>query len=259
MELFYRETGEVGGQPLVILHGLFGMSDNWVSIAKELADEGLHVYIPDQRNHGRSGHSDIHNYPAMVDDLLEFMDARELEMAYLMGHSMGGKTAMQFAFDYPERVQKLVVADMSPTLSQRGDIHTGIIDSLLQIDLGKHKSRQEVARAMQSKIANERLRHFLQKNLYWKDRGSMGWRVNLDAIGQNLQEIFEPIDAPVPFEKPSLFIRGGKSNYVPDEDIPRIHKLFPQARIKTLDGASHWLHAEEPASFTKEVSFFLMG
>ena len=259
MELFYREVGEAGSQPLVILHGLFGMSDNWMSIAKELADEGLHVYVPDQRNHGRSGHSAIHNYPAMVDDLLEFMDARELEMAYLLGHSMGGKTAMQFAFDYPERVQKLVVADMSPARSDRGDIHSGIIDSLLGIKLEDYASRQEVSGAMKGHISNERLRHFLQKNLFWKDRGSLGWRVNLDAVRENLQEIFQAIDSPVAFPKPTLFIRGGRSDYVPDEEIPLIKERFPQSQVKTIQGASHWLHAEDPAGFTKEVSFFLLG
>ncbi|TVR43033.1 MAG: alpha/beta fold hydrolase [Bacteroidia bacterium] len=255
--MYYREFGERGDQPLVILHGLFGMSDNWHSIARNIAEEGYHVLVPDQRNHGRSGHSNIHNYPAMVDDLLEFLDARELEQTCLLGHSMGGKTSMQFAVDYPERVQKLIVADMSPALSERGDIHSGIIDTLLQLDLSSFDGRQEVAGAMKERISNARLRHFLQKNLYWKDRGSLGWRVNLEAISENLNEVFKAVETAGPFEKPVLFIRGGRSDYVQDEDIALIEKLFPQAKIRTLPKASHWLHAEDPDGFTAEVLYFL--
>jgi len=257
VQLYYREFGERGDQPLVLLHGLFGMSDNWYSIARNIAEEGYYILVPDQRNHGRSGHSNIHNYPAMVDDLLEFLDEQELEQTCLLGHSMGGKTSMQFAFDYPERVQKLIVADMSPALSERGDIHAGIIDTLLQLDLSAFDGRQEVAEAMKDQITNARLRHFLQKNLYWKDRGSLGWRVNLEAIRENLNEIFLPVETAAPFEKPVLFIRGGRSDYVPDDDIPLIEELFPQAKVRTLPGASHWLHAEDPDGFTAEVLYFL--
>ncbi len=243
--------------PLVILHGLFGMSDNWVSIAKSLAEEGFQVFVPDQRNHGRSGHSHIHNYEAMVDDLLEFLDARELGAISLLGHSMGGKTAMQFVADYPERVQKLVVADISPSASTHGSSHVAIIDRLLKIDLSGSASRQDVAGHMKDVISNPRLRQFLQKNLYWKDRASLGWRINLEAIRDNLEEIFRPVEAAESFDKPALFIRGGLSDYIPDEDIVRIEEMFPQARVKTIPGASHWLHAEEPEMFFREVTYFL--
>ena len=242
---------------MVILHGLFGMSDNWVSLAKSLADEGYQVFVPDQRNHGRSGHSKVHNYEAMVDDLLEFLDALAFENITLLGHSMGGKTAMQFAFDYPERVQKLIVADISPSASTHGSTHVTIIDRLTRIDLSAFSGRHEVAEHMKEAISNPRLRQFLQKNLYWKDRSSLGWRINLEAIRENLEEIFRPVEAGEPFDKPALFIRGGESDYVPDEDIPRIEKMFPQAKIKTIEGASHWLHAEEPEAFLREVSYFL--
>lgn len=257
MELHYRVFGDEGQLPLIILHGLFGMSDNWVSIAREIAEEGYRVYVPDQRNHGRSGHSDVHNYLAMVDDLLEFMDARELELVSLLGHSMGGKTAMQFAFDYPERVRRLVVADISPAASSHGDNHVAIIDALLGIDLAQHTSRQDVVDEMKRAIPNPRLRQFLQKNLYWKDRASLGWRIHLGAVRNNLEEIFRPVEATDPFGKPVLFLRGGGSDYVPDEDLPLIGSLFPAAQIKTIAGASHWLHAEKPKEFTREISFFL--
>ncbi len=241
----------------MILHGLFGMSDNWASVAKSIAEEGLKVFVPDQRNHGRSGHSGIHNYEAMVDDLLEFLDARELHNISLLGHSMGGKTAMQFAFDYPERIQKLLVADISPSASTHGSTHVTIIDRLLDIDLSAFSRRRDVMDHMQTAISNPRLRQFLQKNLYWKDRASLGWRMNLEAIRENLEEIFRPVEEDDPFDKPVLFIRGGESDYVPDEDIPRIEKMFPQARIKTIPGVSHWLHAEAPEQFQRETIYFL--
>lgn len=258
VQLYYREFGEEGLQPLVILHGLFGMSDNWVSFAKNVSEEGFHVFVPDQRNHGRSGHSGIHNYVAMVDDLLEFLDSLALDQVFLLGHSMGGKTAMQFSIDYPERVRKLVVVDISPASGTHGETHRGIIDALLSADFGQYNGRQEAATALKGLIPSQRLRQFLQKNLYWKDRGSLGWRINLEAVRENLHEIFKSIDTPIPFDKPVLFIRGGHSDYIPDRDFPLIVSLFPQARIKTIPGAGHWLHAEQPDEFLRELLFFLM-
>lgn len=257
MRLFYRDFGDDGSLPLVILHGLFGMSDNWVSIARRISEEGFNVFVPDQRNHGRSGHSSIHNYEAMVDDLLEFLDERGFEKISLLGHSMGGKTVMQFAFDYPERVDKLIVADISPLPSSHGEMHNKIIGKLLKLDLKQFDSRQDALEAMVPIISNDRLRMFLQKNLYWKDRASLGWRMNLEAIRDNLHEIFRGIESALPYEKPVLFLRGGASDYVKDEHIPEIKKLFPQASVRTVDGASHWLHAEKPDAFAKEAMFFL--
>jgi len=253
MELFYRSYGDKTNPPMVILHGLFGMSDNWGSIAKKLAEEGFYLLLPDQRNHGRSGHSDVFNYVAMVDDLLEFFDAKELEEVVLVGHSMGGKTAMQFALDYPERVRSLVVADMSPAASDHGDVHTGIIDKLLDIDLSGYSSRQEVTEALRKAIPNARLRQFLKKNLYWKDRSNLGWRINLEVVRDKLEEVFRPIASSQTFDKPVLFIRGANSDYVIDEDIPLIHELFPKAEITTIEDASHWLHAEQPEAFVEAV------
>ena len=257
MELFYREYGDAGSLPLVILHGLFGMSDNWVSIGRRIADEGFRVVIPDQRNHGRSGHSSVHNYEAMVDDLLEFIDEQGLEKICLLGHSMGGKTAMQFALDYPERIGKLVVADISPMASRHGDNHKSIINALLKLDLKQFADRQDALNAMQPIITNARLRQFLQKNLYWKDRGNLGWRMNLEAIRDNLSEIFKGVESFSPLNLPVLFLRGGASDYILDEHIPKIRSMFPQATVRTIDGASHWLHAEKPDQFVKEALFFL--
>ncbi len=257
MELFYREYGEQGDRPLVVLHGLFGMSDNWAAIGKRIAGEGFHVVIPDQRNHGRSGHSDVHNYPAMVDDLLEFMDARGLDRVSLLGHSMGGKTAMQFAFDEGERVDRLIVADISPDKSDQGRFHTALLDALLEVDLSGFDSRSDAGDALAGVVSNARLRQFLMKNIYWKDRSQLGWRMNLRVLRDNLEEVFRPVGSDAPFDKPVLFLRGGASDYVKDSDSPLIESLFPQVKIKSLDGASHWLHAEKPDAFVREVLFFL--
>lgn len=257
MRLFVREFGTEGSLPLVILHGLFGMSDNWVTIGKRMAEEEFHVFIPDQRNHGRSGHSSVHNYEAMVDDLLEFLDEKSLQKVSLLGHSMGGKTVMQFAADYPERISSMVIADISPMASRHGDNHKRIIQELLDLDLKNFENRQDAAEAMKHVITNDSLRHFLLKNLYWKDRSNLGWRINLEAIRDNLQEIFRSVEPAVPLDIPVLFLRGGASDYVPDAHKPAILKLFPQAGFRTLEGASHWLHAEKPDDFVREVLYFL--
>ncbi len=257
MELFYQEYGDRDSSPIVILHGLFGMSDNWVTIGRRMAEENFNVFIPDQRNHGRTGHSSVHNYEAMVDDLLGFLDDKGIQKVSLLGHSMGGKTIMQFASDYPERVSKMVVADIGPMASRHGENHKSIISALLKLDLKSFDNRRDAVEAMKHLIKNDSLRHFLLKNLYWKDRGNLGWRINLEAIHDNLQEIFRGVEPYAPLEIPVLFLRGGASDYVQDSHMPEILKSFPQAILRTLAGASHWLHAEKPDDFIREVLFFL--
>ncbi len=257
MQLYYREFGTDGDQPLVILHGLFGMSDNWVSMARRIAGEGFHVLVPDQRNHGRSGHTSIHNYPAMVDDLFEFLDARSKDSIFLLGHSMGGKVAMQFSFDYPEMVEKLAIADISPAAGTHGRVQTTIIDALLRVDLESYDNRSKVLAGLRGLIANDRLMQFLQKNLYWKDKGSMGWRMNLPVLKEHLSDIFSAIHSDTPFEKDVLFVRGERSDYVPETDYPLIRSLFPNVLIHTIPDASHWLHAEHPGQFSRVlIDFF---
>ncbi len=259
MDLFFRHFGKEGDPPLIILHGLFGMSDNWVSVGKRLAEIPLEVFIPDQRNHGRSGHSEVLNYPSMVDDLLAFMDERGLDKSCVLGHSMGGKVAMQFAVDYPERIDKLVVADISPASGSHGQQHERIIDALLLIDLQGFSHRNEALEAMSGVVPNARLRQFLQKNLYWKDRGNLGWRMNLPVIRENLEEIFQGVVSSGPVGRPSLFIRGGLSDYVVDEDLPHIRRMFPESEIVTIEEASHWLHAEQPEAFVEAVRRFIVS
>ncbi len=256
MELFHRTYGNPGQPALCILHGLFGSSDNWVSFGKQFAAGGFFVCIPDLRNHGRSGRSNLHGYEAMSDDLLELMDALPLPSAHLLGHSMGGKLAMQFSFDHPERVQKLVVADISPAASHQTH-HQGLINLLLSIDAEAQASRKTVETQLTERIRQPRLVAFLMKNLYWKDRSTLGWRVELEVIRDNLSEIFRPVTPPMPSQKEALFIRGGDSPYVPDGDLGLIRQIFPKAAVETIPGATHWLHADKPAEFGQAVLHFL--
>jgi esterase len=252
MQLFYQQYGK--GHPLIILHGLFGMSDNWVSHARRLA-EHYRVYVIDQRNHGKSGHHDVFNYAAMADDLLEFMESNDIASTFLLGHSMGGKTAMEFALEHPEMVDRLIVADISPDeYNHRHDI---IIDAMLSVDLDKFTSRSDVDKELQKTIPDVGVRLFLLKNLYWKDRSSLGWKANLEVIMENLPEVFRSINATQPFTKPALFIRGSNSPYIQKQHIPRIKELFPHSIIETIEGASHWLHAEKPEEFYQITLNFL--
>jgi pimeloyl-ACP methyl ester carboxylesterase len=249
MELYFRRYGKEGDPPLVILHGLFGLSDNWDTLARRYAEEGMDVIVPDQRNHGRSGHSPVHTYEAMTDDLLELLDRLALEATTLLGHSMGGKTAMQFAFDHPERVDRLIVADIAPSASGTNTRHQQLIDIMTKLPLEDFSSRSEADEALAGRIPARRVRQFLTKNIYWKDKSSLGWRINLDVLRDSLDEVFRGVGGPGTFDKPVLFLRGGQSDYVPDSAIPSIKKLFPRARLETVSGGTHWLHADNPEDF----------
>ena len=267
MQLNYKKYGE--GPPLVILHGLYGSSDNWHSIARTLSDKYT-VFIPDQRNHGRSPHSDVHDFEAMKNDLKEFADALKLDVFYLMGHSMGGKTAMLFAADFPERIAALIVVDISPK-SYRDEVefsaetidHASIIDALKELEIKDADTRKEVDKALSQKIKSTRVRQFLLKNLERDKNGNFYWILNLESLGKNLPRIMEGLPA-AKFNNgtgisafPVLFIKGEKSGYILDEDYTRIRQFFPRAHIVTIPGAGHWLHAEEPELFLKNVEYFL--
>jgi len=255
MQLYYKEFGS--GPPLIILHGLFGMLDNYMSIASSLASD-FRVFIVDQRNHGRSGHSSIFSYEAMSDDLLQFMEARNLTRAHILGHSMGGKTAMQFAFDHPEKLIRLVVADMTPAERPVNSRHQQLIEVMLSIDLSRFSDRVELARLLEEKIPSYRLRQFILKNLYLKSKDQLGWRLNLPAIYENLHEMFRGVNHVGQLANPTLFLKGELSDYIQDSDIAIIRKLFKEVEITTVPGASHWLHADNPAFFTESVRQFLL-
>jgi len=254
MKLYYREFGQ--GSPVIILHGLFGQSDNWVTIGRRIADQ-FHVFIPDQRNHGQSPHTTIHSFPAMADDLSGFIEELQIENPILIGHSMGGKVAMTYALENPLKVKKLAIVDISPRRYPERITHTQVISQMLSINLESLTSRSEVEKILQSRITDKRVQMFIMKNLYYKLHGKLAWRLNLDAINQSMDMLFDGIKSENCFSGPALFIRGGNSDYVHDTDIPLIKSLFPEASIKTISGASHWVHADAPEELCFILSSFL--
>jgi esterase len=251
MKLFYRRFGE--GRPVIILHGLFGLSDNWVSIGKRIATE-FAVYIPDLRNHGQSAHSPTMNYPAMTDDLLEFIEEHDLKNIILIGHSMGGKVAINFALDHPELLAQLVVIDISPRRYPARSVHSDIINAMLSVNLEQVSSRSQVEILLQNAIPDLRIRQFILKNLYYRAPHTPAWRPNLEAIKDNLVLIFDGIPPGRTFLKPSLFVRGGLSDYITPQDESLIREMFPLAQIKTIPSATHWVHADAPKELCRLLS-----
>jgi esterase len=248
MQLHYQTTGE--GQPLVLIHGLFGSADNWGIIAKHFAQH-FQVISIDLRNHGRSPHSESQTYVDMADDLLQLCDTLGLEQIHLLGHSLGGKVAMQFATQYPERVSKLIVVDMA--MRAYADEHTQLIDAMQAVDLNILKSRSEVDKELNGPIPNLMVRQFLLTNLV-KTGEQLQWRINPPALKENYEKLISAISAH--FEKPSLFIRGERSHYVNESDVAEIHSQFADAEIISLP-TDHWVHAEQPQLFIQTVERFL--
>jgi esterase len=251
MKLFFREFGE--GTPFIILHGLFGLSDNWVSIAKVLS-QNYRVIIPDLRNHGQSPHSPVFNYDAMTSDILELMDELDLTRAVILGHSMGGKVAMQFALQNPELTERLIVVDMSMRRYDGRQLHSDIIQAMMSIDFNAIESRTEVNRQLATTIHDERVRLFILKNLYRKTRYQLDWRLNLSAINQNIDYVFDGISSNAQYNGPALFIKGEKSDYIMDSDIPKIVQYFPDAIFQTVLGAGHWVQADNPEGFLEKIA-----
>jgi pimeloyl-ACP methyl ester carboxylesterase len=263
VELFYRKEGS--GSPLVVVHGLYGSSDNWINIGKRLAERHT-VYMIDQRNHGRSPFADSHTFNDMRDDLAEFFEKHHIEKATVLGHSMGGKAAMWFAYDYPEKVEKLVIADIAPKdyLLLKEDsqfyLHQNILLAMQEIDFSKIHSREEVDDFMSQKIDDERIRQFLLKNVAKnKETKMFYWRVNAEVLYSHLDEIVSGVnkkwlDDRIPITSyPVIFIRGIKSKYILPEDEPMIKEIYPDSRIIDIPDAGHWLHAEQPKLFMKAV------
>jgi pimeloyl-ACP methyl ester carboxylesterase len=241
---------------MVILHGLFGISDNWVSIARELGDQYT-VYVPDLRNHGQSQHSPVFDFPAMEDDLLEITEDFNLKKIILLGHSLGGKTAMYFTLHHPEMIRKLIVVDMSLRKATVNKEHQMLIDAMLKVDFTKASARSDVELQLASTIHSHRLRQFLLKNVYRRDKETFDWRLNLAAINENLLNIFEGVQASGKFEGPVLFIRGGRSEYIMEEDIAELTNKFPGALVKTIPEAGHWVHTDAPGEFLGIIRGFL--
>lgn len=253
MKLAYRKYG--CGQPLIILHGLFGQSDNWNTHAKLFAEQNFEVYTVDMRNHGLSPHSSDFSYQLMSDDVLELITDNNLNNVVLLGHSMGGKVAMQFAIEHPQLLDKLIVADMAPKYYPPH--HTKIIAGLNAVDFSVIKSRKEAESILSNYINDVGTKQFLLKNLYWKSDTELAWRFNLKSIAEHIENMGEVTVSTNGCETPALFIRGEKSKYILDDDIIQIKKLFTNSTFETIAGAGHWLHADKPKEFFDCVMRYL--
>ena len=263
MELYSRIIGD--GPPALILHGLFGMSDNWLTIGRSLADRGLSTHLLDLRNHGSSPHAPTHRYPDMVDDLLGYLDRQALDRVDIIGHSMGGKLAMIFGLLEPERVNRLVIVDIAPSdyrSSNNNYFHTHIVYSLLGVDLHAHQSRGTIRKELSARLKDNALALFLTKNIY-RDRtsGRFAWKINLPVLkkfAEHIQIGLEELELYAPCLSPVLFIRGKKSTfYLPDHEPDR-RTFFPNSAVITIDDAGHWVHSEQPDRFLDISAQFLI-
>lgn len=255
MEILHHNTFGKGPHQLVILHGFLGMGDNWKTHARVWAEKGFQVHLIDQRNHGRSFWSAEFNYELMAEDLLRWMDHHKVDKATLLGHSMGGKTAMTVASKYPERLEKLIVADISPRAYPPH--HQQILSSLSALDFQKITSRKAAEEALSHNLKEASLRQFLLKNLFWKAPNQLGLRINIDVLKNMEMVIGTPLDSDAYCTLPTLFLAGGNSNYILPEDQLLIKKHFPKAQIETISHAGHWLHAENPTAFSAAFLRFL--
>lgn len=255
MILNYKVFGD--GFPLVILHGLLGSLDNWQTIAKKLS-EHYRVYIVDQRNHGKSPHSADFNYDLLAGDLREFYETHHISRAHLIGHSMGGKTVMQFALNYPELVAGLIVVDITPSLYR--DQHQQVFQALFNAKAEKAHEREEVADSLRNTLKDETTVQFLMKGLVRDDIGKhFSWKFNLLSLYDNYGEISRSLNVLNPYSGPVLFIKGEKSNYINTVNYAELATLFPNHQLTEIKGSGHWVHADKPMEFTVEVERFLQS
>jgi pimeloyl-ACP methyl ester carboxylesterase len=252
LALNWEVQGE--GIPLVVLHGLFGSLDNWRWMAQRLSGE-FQVFSVDQRNHGQSPHSPVFDYRAMVEDLEKFLDDRLLDRVHLLGHSMGGKTAMLFAAHYSERIDQLLVADIGP--GPNPPRHDGIFALLQALPLDSMENRGAADRWLRERLPDPNLRGFLLKNLQLSPEGRLHWRFNLPVLRRNYDQILEALPIERPVEVPTLFLRGEHSDYLLPTALESLRQIFPRSRMVTLAGAGHWLHADQPLAFHHQVREFL--
>ncbi|MEW6773340.1 MAG: alpha/beta fold hydrolase [Bacteroidota bacterium] len=252
MQLFFRKYGE--GQPIIILHGLFGSSDNWNTLAKKFSEHSLQVYIVDLRNHGLSPHSDEMNYILMANDVFELLQKESIHQPIILGHSMGGKVTMMMDKLFPDTLKKIIVADISPQKYPPG--HTEVFNALNAVDFNQIKMRKDAEQILRNYLKDEAVIQFLLKNIFWETPEKLNWRFNLSAIQKHYDEILESIPLFVS-QTPALFLRGEKSNYITDSSIGIIHQYYPDAKVVTISNAGHWIHAEQPQLFMESVFDFI--
>lgn len=254
MQLNYRITGEADSPPVIILHGLLGSSRNWTTVARHLA-QSHQVFTLDLRNHGKSPHAPEMDFPVLASDLLELMEAHDLAQAHLIGHSLGGKVAMRFAVNHPERVSSLVVVDIAPR--QYGLHFQKDFAAMRALDLGSIKNRKQADDALAESVGDWGQRQFLLTNLQRDSEGTYYWAANIDVLAESLPTIREdPLSARERFDGPVLFLYGEKSNFVRPEDHTRIVEAFPQAHIQAVPDAGHNVHAENTSFFNQALDRF---
>lgn len=254
MNLNFKKIGEAG-PAIVILHGVFGFLDNWLTVGKAISDHGYQVYLVDQRNHGRSPHEGRLNYEIFANDLKEFLDQQNLTNPILLGHSMGGKTVMEYAVRFPNTYEKLVIADIGP--KSYPIHHRKIIEGLNQIPVAEIENRQQADDILAEYEPILAVRQFLLKNLYRKDEGGFGWRFNLPLLTREMANVGAAIESTQPVEVPTLFMRGDRSDYILDEDWEGILEIFTNARLDTIENSGHWIQAEQPKAFIASLLNFL--
>ena len=243
------------GKPFLILHGFFGMGDNWKSLANKFASVGFEVHLIDQRNHGRSFQTEEFNYELLVEDLHDYIKHYNLEKVHLLGHSMGGKTAMLIATTYPKLIDKLLIADIAP--KEYPPHHQDIIRALNSVDFSIHTTRTLVDEKLSELIPEVGVRQFILKNTYWVEKEQLGFRFNLESLTKNYDEIVKGLPAESIYYGETLFLRGGNSHYILDRDGPLLQAHFPKYSLVTMSNAGHWLHAENPKEFYEAVIHFL--
>lgn len=253
MKLHATILGE--GTPLLILHGFLGMSDNWKTLGRQFSEEGFEVHLIDQRNHGRSPHSEDFSYTLLARDIDEYCKEHDLEKCVLLGHSMGGKVAMLTAALFPHLIEKLIVVDIAP--KYYAPHHQQILKGLKAVDEASLSSRGEAEDLLSKYVSHPGVRLFLLKNLYWKSKGKLALRLNLDALIQNIEAVGEALPDDAYFNKPTLFVKGEQSDYITDKDEALIRKHFPLAQIVSIANAGHWVHAEDKNAFFAAVMQFL--
>ena len=243
------------GQPFLILHGFLGMGDNWKSLGNKFSEAGFQVHLIDLRNHGKSPHSEEMDYEVMAQDIKDYCEKKELQNIILLGHSMGGKVAMKAAGDFPDLIEKLIVVDIAP--KYYGPHHQQILDGLTALDQENFSSRGEAEDFLSKFVEDEGTKLFLLKNLYWKSKGKLALRLNLPVLKENYDKVSIALSPGLRYQKSTLFIKGGKSGYIKEEDTDLIKLHFPEATITEIPGAGHWVHAEKMKEFYKAVINFV--
>jgi len=254
IKLYSKSVGQ--GPPLLILHGLFGSSDNWQTFAKLISDR-YRVITLDIRNHGLSPHTDDFSYELISSDILQFVEEEKLDSFFLMGHSMGGKAVAHFALHNPGRVSKLIILDIS--IKAYPPQYHIYFKAMLSMDLNRITTRTEADEWLKQDIPDVVVRQFILKNLVRNVEGLFRWKFNLDSLYKNYDNINAAIESVNPFLQPTLLISGEHSGYVKPEDFEQMKIVFPLITRIIIPQAGHWIHADQPVKLKEVLAEFLAG